>query len=158
MTAPSTIAFHESAHVVAALYFGWRVREVTIISTDRYTGLVTHDAPPDAAPIEGYTVAACGYEAERKALGGRDPDGYASIQDFALARRRLEKAIPDAAARLAAMERGDRLARHVVRTNWPLIHTLAARLERDRRLSGAQVLRVVRDYAEQEARDAAAVA
>jgi hypothetical protein len=147
------IAIHEAGHCRSMVQFGWPINYVTIIPNDRYAGYVEHGAPPfDADPLEDYIIGISGYEAERRLLGDRDPEYDGSIVDFAIARRRLEKEIPDMAACLAAQKLGQRSARHETFTDWPFIQTLATRLKRDRRLSGAQVLRLVREYAEKEQR------
>ena len=149
MSAPYDVAIEEAAHALGCVRFGWPICDVTIIPDGRYDGCVTHDGPPaDAEAVEQYVIAALGYEARRKLAGGQDPDYWGSVNDFANARRQLEAAVPDLAARVAVMKRGDLLARHIVTVNWTLIEALADRLERDRRLSGAQVLRLVREHQE----------
>ena len=143
------VAVEEAAHAVACLHFGWPIREVTIIPGDGYAGCVTPGVPPfDAAPIQDYVIRVIGYEGRRKLAGGQDPEYFRSHEDFAYARRQLEADIPDDRARLAVMENGNRLARGLVVMHWPLIEALAARLERDRRLSGSQVLKFIEAHQE----------
>jgi hypothetical protein len=141
------VAVEEAAHAVALVHFGWQIREVTIVPDARYDGRVSHyGQPPDAAPIENYVISAIGYAARRQLAGGQDPEYFGSLEDFAYARRQLEADIPDMRARLAVTARGDLLTRGLVVMHWPLIEALAARLERDRRLCGKEVLRFIQEH------------
>ena len=106
---------------------------------------------PVADPLEQAIIHYAGYEAEKWLAHGAEPNDAPSAHDYHDARLRLEQHIPDATARLAALKRVARQARHLVAIQWPLIQTIARHLERHSVLSGATIQRLLSQHLEQGA-------
>jgi len=126
-------AYHEAGHCIANLVFGVPIKEVWV-SEDGRGGCLR-----EVVPAEAYVrlvAALAGPLAEFEYAGRADLGGPG----------RKDKAHADAAiAKLTSAQVGQaqRYSRQLVKNFWPLIHDLASHLIRLRRLTGADVLKIV---------------
>jgi hypothetical protein len=125
-------AYHEAAHAIACVSRGVPLRAVSLSAASTAIGVM------DLEEVDAVVIALCGPAAERRAFGTAQLDAIDVHEADSIIRgigggwRRTHFEL---------------LADRFVEDHWRLIQRLADRLLRDQSMSGAAVLKLVRENA-----------
>lgn len=152
MTERQTCA-HEGGHCAIAVQYGYSIRRVVVHPRRTPTGeaglteLHSFENAIDADPARALVYVLAGGAAERRLTGRKDcGDLRDREQAIAIASIIHEKKPLDHADIAATVARAELIARALMLdpTVWRAVEAVAKALERQRRLSGREVLRLVR--------------